>query len=97
MSVLHLLASSKGSGTNEANIALAQQIASSENQEAVKELVAHLENTDKKIQGDCIKTLYEIGYIKPKLIANYYNDFFKLLSHKQNRMVWRDDCTANHY
>ena len=72
MSVLPLLASALGSRSSEANIALAQQIASSENHEAINELIVNLRNKDTRIQGDCIKTLYEIGYIKPELIADYH-------------------------
>ena len=47
-----------------------------------------MKNKDKKIQADCIKTLYEIGYIKPELIAAYFSDFISLLSNKNNRLVW---------
>ncbi|NHF59746.1 hypothetical protein FK220_010360 [Flavobacteriaceae bacterium TP-CH-4] len=88
MSVLPSLASALGSRSSEANIALAQQIASSENHEAIDELIVNLRNKDNRIQGDCIKTLYEIGYIKPELIADYHADFLGLLSRKNNRMVW---------
>ena len=34
------------------------------------------------------QSLYEIGYIKPELIAEYVNDFIKLLSSRNNRLVW---------
>ncbi len=88
MPVINLLASSQGLKGNEANIALAKEIASSENHDAVKELVDNLENQNKNIQGDCIKTLYETGYRKPEMIADYYSDFLALLINKNNRMVW---------
>lgn len=88
MTVLDKLASALGSKGNEPNILLAQQIAASDDHKAIKELVENLDNKDQKIQGDCIKTLYEIGYIKPELIAEYYPEFIELLSHKNNRMVW---------
>ena len=32
--------------------------------------------------------LYEIGYLKPDLIADYTPDFLALLQSKNNRMVW---------
>ena len=32
--------------------------------------------------------LYEIGYIRPDLIADYVGDFLELLKDKNNRMVW---------
>ncbi|MBE9511695.1 MAG: hypothetical protein IMY71_12530 [Bacteroidetes bacterium] len=88
MAIIDLLASSQGLRGNEANIALAKEIASSGNKSAIKELVENLQNKDKKIQGDCIKTLYETGYLKPDLIAEYYNDFLQLLTSKNNYLVW---------
>ena len=88
MSVINQLSSSLGQKGNEANIAFAKEIAESENTEAIKELVENLENKDKKIQADCIKTLYETAYIKPDLIADYYSEFLGLLSSKNNRLVW---------
>lgn len=66
MPVINLLASSQGFKGNVANIALAKEIASSENHDAVKVLADNLGNQDKNIQGDCIKTLYETGYRKPE-------------------------------
>jgi hypothetical protein len=32
--------------------------------------------------------LYEIGYLSPDLIAPYASSFLKLLTSKQNRMIW---------
>jgi len=32
--------------------------------------------------------LYEVGYIEPKLIADYADDFVKLLKSRNNRLVW---------
>nr|WP_299069884.1 hypothetical protein [uncultured Allomuricauda sp.] len=88
MTVITQLSSSLGQKGNDANIALAKGIAAAENNNAIKELVENLKNKDKKIQADCIKTLYETAYIKPDLIANYYEDFLELLSNKNNRLVW---------
>ena len=88
MTVITQLSSSLGQKGNDANIALAKEIAEAENRNAVKELVVNLKNKDKKIQADCIKTLYETAYIKPDLIANYYAEFLELLSSKNNRLVW---------
>jgi hypothetical protein len=88
MTIINLLASSQGKKGNEANIQLAKQISAAENKVAVKELVENLTNKDKAIQSDCIKTLYELGYIKPELIADYCTEFIKLLISKNNRLVW---------
>jgi hypothetical protein len=88
MSVLNLLSSTQGEKGNSLNIALAKQIAQSKNHEAVKELVDNLNSPDNRIQGDCIKVLYETAYLKPELIDEYYADFLGLLKNKNNRMVW---------
>jgi len=88
MSVINLLSSSQGQKGNEANIVLAKEISASNNKGAVRELVENLSNKNKNIQSDCIKTLYEIGYIKPELIADYHGEFIKLLTSKNNRLVW---------
>jgi len=88
MTVISLLASQLGERGNDANIRLAKEIAVSENRAAIKELVANLGNKDKNIQSDCIKTLYETGYLNPALIAGYYADFLALLKSKNNRLVW---------
>ena len=88
MTIINQLASSLGQKGNDANIALAKRIAETENNNAIQELVKNLKNKDKKIQADCIKTLYETAYIKPDLIANYYVEFLELLSSKNNRLIW---------
>jgi hypothetical protein len=88
MKVMELLASIQGLKGNDANISLAGEISASNSQSAVKELVDNLNNKDKNIQSDCIKTLYELGYLKPELIADYHADFIKLLTNKNNRLVW---------
>ena len=88
MTVIKALSSSLGQKGNETNIALAKEIAETENHDAIRELVDNLNNRDKKIQGDCIKTLYETAYIRPEMIAEYYLNFLDLLTSKNNRMVW---------
>jgi hypothetical protein len=88
MSVINLLSSSQGKKGNDANISLANELSTSQDTLAIKELVDNLNNKNKNIQSDCIKTLYELGYLRPELIANYYADFIGLLSNKNNRLVW---------
>lgn len=88
MPIIELLASSQGSRSSAPNIALAKEIATSRNRDAVSELVALLKHKDKNIRGDSLKTLYETGYRKPELIAPYYADFLDLLTNRNNRLVW---------
>jgi hypothetical protein len=88
MSVIKKLASVQNRRDDIPNQQLAKAIAEIEDSEAIKELVENLDNRDKNIQSDCIKVLYEIGYVKPRLIQQYVNSFLKLLSSKNNRLVW---------
>ena len=87
--IIEKLATSLGRKDDVPNQELAKEIALKNDKEAVTELVEILKGSkDRKIQSDCIKTLYEIGYIKPELIANYYDFFIELLKNKNNRLVW---------
>jgi hypothetical protein len=70
------------------NQELAHQLAESEDKAGIHEIAENLWNKNKNIRSDCLKVLYEIGYIRPDLIADYVNDFLKLLKDKENRMVW---------
>ena len=88
MSVIHELASSLGRKDEVPNQELAAKIASSKDKDAVKELVDNLWTKSKDIQNDCIKVLYEIGALDPKLIEGYAPTFLGLLKHKNNRLQW---------
>jgi len=70
------------------NQELAKELATTENRTGIQEIVEGLKSGDKKTQSDCIKVLYEIGYINPDLIAEYVDDFLKLLRNRNNRLVW---------
>ncbi len=56
--------------------------------QAVKELIENLQSKSKDIQNDCIKVLYEIGALEPKMIEEYASTFLDLLKHKNNRLQW---------
>lgn len=88
MSILRELASVMDGKGDVLNQELAQKIIENNDFEAIQELVANLSNKEKAIQSDCIKVLYEVGYINPHLIAEYVNDFIDLLTSKNNRLVW---------
>lgn len=88
MSVLEKLASSLGQRDEVPNQELARQLAENESQDDIQEVAENLWNKKAAIQADCIKVLYEIGYLKPTLIAPYAADFLKLLHNKNNRLVW---------
>lgn len=88
MSIIDQLATSLGRKDEVPNQELAQKIATKKNKKAVDELVTNLASKSKDIQSDCIKVLYEIGTIDSSLIAPHYDAFIKLLSSKNNRLVW---------
>lgn len=88
MSILNRLASALEQSDEVPNQLLAKAIADANDKAAVQELVDNLANKNKDIQGDCIKVLYEIGAIKPVLIADYAETFVGLLNSRNNRLVW---------
>lgn len=88
ISIINELASSLNRRDEIPNQELAAKIAASKDPQAVKELVDNLQAKSKDIQNDCIKVLYEIGAIEPKLIVEYAPEFLELLKHKNNRLQW---------
>ncbi len=47
-----------------------------------------MDHNNKNIQSHAIKTLYEVGYRNPALIAGHIQVFLSLLQNSNNRMVW---------
>lgn len=88
MSVINKLASSLDRRDETPNQELAAEIAANNDKRSVQELVNNLNNKSKDIQSDCIKVLYEIGTLKPALIAGHVNSFIELLGNKNNRLQW---------
>jgi len=88
MPVLDRLSSSLGRRDEVPNQELAHDLATRGDEAGIREVAENLWNKDKKIQADCIKVLYEVGSMEPKLIAAYTDDFVKLLRGKNNRLVW---------
>ncbi len=88
MSVINRLAHSLGRRDEVPNQELARDLVAKKDKKGIREIAENLWNKDKNIQADCIKVLYEVGYIEPKLIADYADDFVKCLKSKNNRLVW---------
>ncbi len=88
MTILDRLATSLGQRSDVPNQELAHELAAKKDSVGIKELAENIWNKNANIASDCIKTLYEIGYLKPELIAPYVNDFLKIIKSKQNRLVW---------
>ena len=70
------------------NQLLAKELAETKNKQGIQEIVENLDNKNKNVRSDCLKVLYEIGYLDPGLIADYGKDFLRLLESKDNRMIW---------
>ncbi|HEX2926439.1 MAG TPA: hypothetical protein VHP38_09330 [Ruminiclostridium sp.] len=88
MSVLSKIAYLQGIRGEIPNQILAKELAETENIAGIKEIASNLFNKDKNIQSDCLKVLYEVGYIKPELISDYVGELIKLLKSRNNRLVW---------
>lgn len=88
MSVLGRLAIAQGRRDEAPNQELARDLAEREDRAGIGELVANLRHADQNVRSDCLKTLYEVGYLKPELIVDYAGEFVRLLRDRNNRMVW---------
>ena len=88
MSVLNRIAHLQNRHDEVPNQELARELAAQKDHEGIREIAENPWNKDKNIQADCVKVLYEIGYIEPSLIADYAGDFLKLLKSRNNRLVW---------
>jgi hypothetical protein len=88
MSVLSKIAFYRGIRDEIPNQELARELATSKNVSGVQEIAEHLWDKNSNVRSDCLKVLYEAGYIAPELIAPHVEDFLKLLISKQNRLVW---------
>ena len=88
MSVLNKIAFFQNRRDEVPNQELARELAASKDRAGVREIAEGLWNREKNVQSDCLKVLYETGYLNPELIADYSGDFLKLLKHRNNRMVW---------
>jgi hypothetical protein len=88
MSVLNKIAFYQNRRDDVPNQELARELAVSKDRDGIREIAGNLWNKDKNIQSDCLKVLYETGYLDPALIADYVDDFLKLLKNRNNRLVW---------
>lgn len=88
MTALDNLACALGRRDEVPNQELARRLVETEDRNGVREVAEGLWHNDRAIQADCIKVLYEVGYLKPELVAAYALDFLKLLKSRENRLVW---------
>ncbi len=70
------------------NQELARELAQVPDRAGIREIADGLRHENPNVQSDCIKVLYEVGYLNPELIAEYVDDFLSLLKSRNNRLVW---------
>ena len=70
------------------NQRLAGELTQERDSAGIREIAQNLTHQNQNVCSDCLKVMYEIGYIEPALIAPYVQDFLALLKSKHNRMVW---------
>lgn len=88
MPILNRLAAAQGRRDEAPNQELARDLAAREDRDGIRDLAANLHHADQNVRSDCLKTLYEVGYLKPELIADTAAEFLQLLRDRNNRMVW---------
>ncbi|HEY9075319.1 MAG TPA: hypothetical protein VIO61_02160 [Anaerolineaceae bacterium] len=88
MTVLDRIAYFQNQRDEVPNQQLARQLAETNDETGIREIAENLWNRNPNIQSDCLKVLYETGYIQPELIVPYIEGFLRLLKSKNNRMVW---------
>lgn len=88
MSVLDQIAHFQGRRDEVPNQELARQLVETQDTDGVREIAENLWHKDRHVQADCIKVLYEVGYLAPELVAPYADEFLKLLRSRNNRLVW---------
>ena len=88
MSVLNKIAFYQNRRDEVPNQELARALARKKDRNGIREIAENLWHDNVQVQSDCLKVLYEIGYLNPALIADWVGDFIKLLGHKNNRLVW---------
>jgi hypothetical protein len=88
MSVLDQIAHFQNRRDEVPNQELARKLAETGDSAGIREIAENLWNKDKSIQADCLKVLYEVGYLSPELVAPHAGDFLKMLRSRNNRLVW---------
>jgi len=88
MSVLNKIAFYQNRRDEVPNQELARALAKKKDRKGIREIAENLWHDNAQVQSDCLKVLYEIGYLNPALIADWVGDFIKLLGHRNNRLVW---------
>jgi hypothetical protein len=88
MSVLDQIAFYQNRRDEVPNQELAALLVKTEDRAGIAEIAAHLYDRNPSVASDCLKVLYETGYLRPAIIQDHVGEFLGLLKSKNNRMVW---------
>lgn len=88
MSVLDRLATALERNDERPNVELAEHLAETGDAKAIAELAGALKTAPVALRNDALKTLYEIGYRRPELVAPHIDAIWPLLDSSNNRSVW---------
>lgn len=88
MSAIDKIAYNLGARDEVPNQELAKSLVDLNDTEGMDEIASYLYDKNKSVASDCLKVIYEAGYLKPEMTSKYVSEFLKLLTSKNNRMVW---------
>ncbi len=88
MSVLNQIAFFQDRRDEVPNQEIARRLAETEDRAGILAIAASLWDENPNVQSDCVKVLYEVGYLDAQLIVPYATDFLDLLRSRHNRLVW---------
>ena len=88
MSIADRLAGALDRRDEAPNVALAEELAASENKQGIAELVEIVRSGTVRQRKDAMKVLYEIGARSPHLIGSFCPAFIEALGSGNNRQVW---------
>ena len=86
MEILNQLSSQKGDKSEIANRFVAEKCIA--NPIVLSEIVLGLEDTDKKLQSDCIEVFTLVSEVKPEFIVPYADNILPLLYSKETKTRW---------
>lgn len=86
--MIEKIASRLGRNDDEPNVLLATRLAEKKDDVGIAEIVAGLDDESDAVKSDCVKELYETGFLDPELIAPYAPTFVRHLKSRNNRRVW---------
>ena len=86
MEILKQLSSQKGDKTEASNIIVAEKCVA--NPRILAEIAVGLEDTDKKLQADCMEVFTFVAEKKPEFVVPYADNILPLLYSKETKARW---------